>query len=319
MSVIYSGTFFWAYILVITMNRATLISELKSYLIITAGLLISAIGWTGFIIPSNIVGGGILGLSSLIYFLTGLPVGPTNLVLNAILIIIAIKVLGKGFGFKTIYSLIVLSIFLTVFQYIITEPIVKEKFMAAIIGGGLIGLSIGIMFVQGGSTGGTEIIAMLINHKRSVSPGKVMISCDLVVISSSFIIFHSIETMVYGFVVIGLMSYVSDWVLTGARQSVQISVFSDRPKEVADHIAQEINRGISFVKGHGYYSKKDRDFIMMVVRKSESHIIFQAIKEVDPGAFVTVANVMAVYGKGFDSYKPPISGNKKKKPTSVNP
>nr|WP_321409016.1 YitT family protein [uncultured Carboxylicivirga sp.] len=300
------------------MNRATLISELKSYLIITAGLLVSAIGWTGFIIPSNIVGGGIMGLSSLIYFLTDLPVGPTNLILNSVLIIIAMRVLGKGFGFKTIYSLIMLSVFLTIFQYIITEPIVKEKFMAAIIGGGLIGFSIGILFIQGGSTGGTEIIALLINRKRNVSPGRVMISCDLIVISSSYIIFQSLETMVYGFVVIGLMSYVADWVLTGARQSVQITIISSKPDEVAHGIATQINRGLSFVKGHGYYSKRDRDFIVMVVRKSESHLIFQTIKEVDPEAFVTVANVMAVYGKGFDSYKPPISGGKRKKPTTTD-
>jgi len=295
------------------MNKAALLSELKSYLIITAGLMISSIGWTGFIIPSDIVGGGIMGLSSLIYFLTDLPVGPTNLVLNSILILIAMKVLGKGFGIKTIYSLIMLSVFLTVFQYLIPEPIVKEKFMAAIIGGGLIGFSIGILFVQGGSTGGTEIIAMLINRKRNVSPGRVMIACDLVVISSSYIIFQSLETMVYGFVVIGLMSYVADWVLTGARQSVQITIISSKPDEVATQIASLINRGLSFVKGHGFYSKRDRDFIVMVVRKSESHMIFQTIKEIDPEAFVTVANVMAVYGKGFDSYKPPISRNKKKK------
>lgn len=292
--------------------KATIISELRSYLIITAGLLISALGWTGFIIPSNIVGGGIMGLSSVIYFITGLPVGPTNLVLNALLIILSMKVLGKGFGFKTIYSLIMLSIFLTVFQYVFTEPIVSEKFMAAIIGGGLIGMSIGIMFVQGGSTGGTEIIAMLINKKRNVSPGRAMIVCDILIISSSYIIFHSLETMVYGFVVVGLMSYVSDWVLTGSRQSVQIFIISRKPDEVAEKISSQIKRGLSFLNGHGYKNRKQRDFIVMVVRKSESHFVFQIIKEVDPNAFVTVANVMAVYGNGFDQYKPPISGNKKK-------
>lgn len=300
------------------MNKTTILSELKSYLIITLGLLISAIGWTGFIIPSNIVGGGIMGLSSLIYFLTDLPVGPTNLVLNAVLIALSMKVLGKGFGFKTIYSLILLSVFLTVFQYIITEPIVSEKFMAAIIGGGLVGVSIGILFVQGGSTGGTEIIAMLINRKRNVSPGKVMIACDIVVISSSFIIFKSLETMVYGFVVIGLMSYVADWVLTGARQSVQIFIISKKPDEVAEKISSQINRGLSFLNGHGFQNKSQRDFIVMVVRKSESHMVFQIIKEVDPDAFVTVANVMAVYGNGFDQYKPPLRSNKKKKNTLPN-
>ncbi|MCU4174923.1 YitT family protein [Carboxylicivirga sp. N1Y90] len=287
--------------------------ELKSYIIITLGLLISSIGWTGFIIPSDIVGGGVMGLSSLIYFITDLPVGPTNLVINAILIAISMKVLGKGFGFKTIFSLIVLSLFLTVFQYIITEPIVKEKFMAAIIGGGLVGISIGILFVQGGSTGGTEIVAMLINRKRNVSPGKVMLVCDILIITSSFIVFKSLETMVYGFVVIGLMSYVADMVLTGAQQSVQIFIISKKPNEVAEKISSQINRGLSFLNGRGYHNKDQREFIVMVVRKSESHLIFQIIKDTDPEAFVTVANVMAVYGEGFDQYKPPISASKKKK------
>lgn len=291
--------------------------ELKSYTIITLGLLISSIGWTGFIIPSDIVGGGVMGLSSLIFFITGLPVGPTNLIINAVLIAISIKVLGKSFGFKTIYSLVVLSLFLTIFQYIITEPIVSEKFMAAIIGGGLVGISIGILFVQGGSTGGTEIVAMLINRKHNVSPGKVMLICDILIITSSYVVFKSLETMVYGFVVIGLMSYVADMVLTGAQQSVQIFIISKKPDEVAEKISSQIKRGLSFLNGRGYHNRNQREFIVMVVRKSESHLIFQIIKEVDPEAFVTVANVMAVYGEGFDQYKPPISASKKRKPHSL--
>ncbi len=299
------------------MDKTTFVSELKSYLIITAGLIISSIGWTGFIIPSDIVGGGVMGLSSLIYFVTDLPVGPTNLVINAVLILLSMKVLGKGFGIKTIYSLVMLSVFLTIFQYLIKDPIVADKFMAAIIGGGLVGTSIGILFVQGGSTGGTEIIAMLVNRKRNISPGKVMIFCDVIIISSSFVIFKSLETMVYGFVVIGLMSYVADMLLTGAQQSVQIFIISNKPNEVAERISSQINRGLSFLNGHGYLNKDQREFIVMVVRKSESHLVFQIIKDVDPDAFVTVANVMAVYGQGFDQYKPPLSASKRKKTKSV--
>lgn len=294
------------------MTKAAFQKELKSYISITFGLMISTLGWTGFIIPSDIVGGGIMGLSSLIYFLTDLPVGPTNLVINAFLILISMRMLGKGFGFKTIYSLVVLSSFLTVGQWLFDAPIVQEKFMAAIIGGGLVGVSIGILFVQGGSTGGTEIIAMLVNRKRAVSPGKVMIVCDIIVIGSSYVVFNSLETMVYGFVVIGLMSYVADMVLTGARQSVQIFIISNKPEELAEKISSQINRGLSFLNGHGYQNRAQRDFIVMVVRKSESHHVFQIIKEVDPQAFVTVGNVMAVYGNGFDEYKPPISSKKRK-------
>jgi len=301
------------------MTKADLLKEGKSYAIITLGLMVSAVGWTGFIIPSNIVGGGVLGLSSLLYFLFELPVGPTNLVLNGILILLSMRILGKGFGFKTIYSLVTLSIFLTVFPYIITEPIVTDKFMAAIIGGGLVGASIGILFVQGGSTGGTEIVAMIINKNHNISPGRIMMFLDVIIICSSFFVFNSLETMVYGFVVIGLMSYIADMLLTGSRQSVQILIISEKPKEIAHKLSSQINRGLSFLKGRGYYYPGDREFIITIVKKSESHMVFQIIKETDPNAFISVANVMAVYGHGFDQYKPPLSSKKTSRIKSSSP
>ncbi|WP_430810277.1 MULTISPECIES: YitT family protein [unclassified Carboxylicivirga] len=292
------------------MTRIEIFKELKSYAIITLGLMVSAVGWTGFIIPCDIVGGGVMGLSSLLYFIFDLPVGPTNLAINGVLILLSMKVLGKGFGFKTIYSLVTLSLFITVFPYFITEPIVSDRFMAAIIGGGLVGASIGILFVQGGSTGGTEIVAMIINKNHNISPGRIMMFLDVFIISSSLIVFKSLETMVFGFVVIGLMSYIADMLLTGSRQSVQILIISQKPKEIAHKLSSQINRGLSFLKGRGYYYAGDREFIITIVKKSESHMVFQIIKEVDPDAFISVANVMAVYGQGFDEYKPPRSSKK---------
>jgi len=299
------------------MTKAEIFKELKSYAIITLGLMISAVGWTGFIIPSNIVGGGVMGLSSLLYFVFELPVGPTNLVINGLLILMSMKVLGKGFGFKTIYSLVTLSVFITVFPYFIQDPIVADKFMAAIIGGGMVGASIGILFVQGGSTGGTEIVAMIINKNHNISPGRIMMFLDVIIISSSIFVFKSLETMVYGFVVVGLMSYIADMLLTGSRQSVQILIISQKPKEIADKLSSQINRGLSFLKGRGYYYAGDREFIITIVKKSESHMVFQIIKETDPDAFISVANVMAVYGHGFDQYKPPLSAKKSSKPKDI--
>ncbi len=296
------------------MTKAVILKEARSYAIITLGLMVSAVGWTGFIIPSDIVGGGLVGLSSLLYFLFDVPVGPTNLVLNGILILMSIKILGKGFGIKTIYSLVTLSVFITIFPYFITEPIVTDRFMAAIIGGGLVGASIGILFVQGGSTGGTEIIAMIINKNHNISPGRIMVFCDIFIISSSFIVFESLETMVFGFVVVGLMSYIADMLLTGSRQSVQVLIISQKPKEIADKLSSQINRGLSFLKGRGYYYAGDKEFIITIVKKSESHMVFQIIKETDPDAFISVANVMAVYGSGFDQYKPPLNSRRPAKP-----
>jgi uncharacterized membrane-anchored protein YitT (DUF2179 family) len=183
--------------------------------------------------------------------------------------------------------------------------------MAAIIGGGLVGTSIGILFVQGGSTGGTEIVAMIINKHRNISPGRIMVFLDIIIISSSIFVFKSLETMVYGFVVVGLMSYMADMLLTGSRQSVQIMIISQRSKEIADELSRTVGRGLSFIKGRGYYYEGDREYIITIVKKSESHSVFQIIKELDPDAFISMANVMAVYGQGFDEYKPPISSRKK--------
>ena len=164
--------------------------------------------------------------------------------------------------------------------------------------------------MNGASTGGTEIIAMLVNKYRNISPGRVMMMCDLLIIGSSYIIFKSLETVVYGYVVMAVMSYVADMLLTGSRQSVQIFIVSSKPQEIADKLTGTLQRGMSFLNGRGYYSQKEREFIVIIVRKSESHIVLQTIKSIDPDAFVSIGNVMAVYGRGFDTYKPPLRTSK---------
>jgi len=292
------------------MKKSHILNEVRSYATITFSLIIGSLGWGAFIIPSDIVGGGIVGIASIIYYIFGISVGPVNLAINAILVLVAIKILGKSFGVKTIYSIVIFSGLISFFQVYFPEPIVKEKFMAAIIGGGLSGASIGILFMNGASTGGTEIIAMLVNKYRNISPGRIMMMCDLIIIGSSYIIFHSLETVVYGYVVMAVMSYVADMILTGSRQSVQIFIVSSKPQEVADELSRTLKRGLSFLNGRGYYSQHEREFIVIIVRKSESHIVLQTIKRVDPDAFVSVGNVMAVYGQGFDTYKPPLRTGK---------
>ncbi len=282
------------------------IQTFESYLIITFALVISAIGWVGFLIKSKIVAGGLMGLSTLIFMYTGLPVGPVNFVMNAILILFAMKILGRGFGFKTIYSLALLSLLVYVFQVYIDAPIVPDKFMAAIIGGSLIGFSIGMLLTQGGSTGGTEIVAMVVNKYRNVSPGRVMMVCDIIIIGSSYLYFRDIEALVYGYVVMGLMSGLADMVLTGSKQSVQIFIVSKKTQELADAISTEVRRGMSILNGRGFYTNENREFIVMIVRKTEMHEVLHIIKQTDEEAFISVANVMGVYGKGFDQYRPPI-------------
>lgn len=277
--------------------------EIRSYSIITIGLLINALAWTAFLIPSKIVGGGVAGISAMIYFSTGLPLGVSLLAINAVLLIFAMRILGTSFGVKTIFSIVVLSFLLTFLQYYITKPLVDDRFMNAIIGGILSGLSLGLIFTQGGSTGGTDIIALIVNKYRNISQGKMILLCDVFIIASSYLLFKSIETIVYGYVTMTVTSYVVDLYLTGSKRSLQVFIFSKENQAIADRIGQDIGRGVTFLKATGWYSGEDAKVIMVIIRKYESAMVFRTIKEVDPDAFISVATVMGVYGKGFDRIK----------------
>jgi uncharacterized membrane-anchored protein YitT (DUF2179 family) len=294
----------------LTINKKTLFSELKSYAAITVGLVVFSLGLTAFLIPSDIVTGGIAGLGSLIYFATGIPVGVVVLVANIGLVLLAIQQLGMGFGIKTIYSILVMSLILTVMQQYITEPVVDDKFMAAIIGAMLTGASIGFIINYGGSTGGTDIVAMIINKYRNISPGKIYLYSDILVITSSYFLFESIELIVYGYVTVGVFSWVVDLVLTGNKASMQMFIFSKKSDELAELISNQVRRGVTIIDGKGWYSKNTVPILLVVVRKTESHMIFRMIKEADPQAFVSVSSVMGVFGEGFDEIK--VKKSKKK-------
>lgn len=281
-------------------RKRSIVSELKSYTIITFGLFVMTLGWTAFLIPNEILGGGVSGIATLIFWSTGLPVGVSVLSINAVLIVFALRILGSGFGVKTIYSIIVLSGFFSLLQYYIREPFVTDKFLASMVGAILSGASMGLIFTQGGSTGGTDIIAMIVNKYKNISPGKIILILDIFIISSSFVIFRSIETLVYGFVVMVVVSYTIDLVITGNKQSVQLFIFSKHSEEIADRIGKEMGRGVTFIKGIGWYTKTENDILMIIVRKMESPQVFRIVKEEDPDAFVSLSTVMGVYGQGFD-------------------
>jgi uncharacterized membrane-anchored protein YitT (DUF2179 family) len=283
--------------------KPAIMKNIKEYSIITIGLFINALGWTAFLIPAEITGGGITGVATLIFYASKFPIGISYLAINALLILSSFKMLGKGFGIKTIYAITVLSIFLSVLQGIIKEPIVNENFMSAVIGAILAGAGVGIVFSQGGSTGGTDIIAMMINKYRDISPGKVILYADVIIISSSFLIFHSLEKMVYGYVTMAITAYTIDLILTGTKRTVQLFIFSKDYEKIAERVATDIKRGITVIDGKGWYTKADAKILLILVRKQESYDILRLIKEIDPKAFVSVNNVMGVYGKGFDPIK----------------
>ena len=277
--------------------------QLKSYFIIAFGLFVGSVGWTGFLIPSEIVGGGVTGIATIIYFVTGFKVGYSVFLINGLLLLLAVRVLGFGFGLKTIFATVVLSFFLWFLQSIITEPLVSDRFMCAIIGGIMAGASAGIILSQGGSTGGTDIIAMMINKYRNYSPGQLLLTLDLVIISSSYFLSNSIEQVVYGFVAMGVSAYCVDMVIEGSKQSVQIFIFTKKYDEMRKEIIIDLNQGLTELQAKGGYSQDDVKVFMLLAKKKDSQAILKMVKIVDPDAFISMGSVMGVYGQGFDKIK----------------
>jgi uncharacterized membrane-anchored protein YitT (DUF2179 family) len=276
---------------------------LKTYFIITFGLFINAIGLTAFLLPAKIIGGGASGIGTLLYFLTGFPVGMTFFLVNIVLLLLSVKILGTNFGIKTIYAVAVLSLFYSLMQMMVKGPIVKDAFMASIIGGMLFGVGIGIVFTQGGSTGGTDIIAMIITKYRNISPGRIILMVDVLIISSSYLIFGSLEKIVYGYVTMAVSSYAVDMILEGSKQSIQVIIFSNNNESIADRIGNELHRGITFLKGKGWFTNEDKEVLMVIARKNELSMILRMIKEEDEDAFISMASVMGVFGKGFEKIR----------------
>ncbi|NOU61658.1 YitT family protein [Marinifilum caeruleilacunae] len=281
------------------------ISEIKSYAIITLGLFIYSFGWTAFLIPSEIVAGGVGGIGTIIYYATGkaIPVGYSFFAINSVLILIALRILGSRFGIKTIFAIVVGSVLLALQQRWITEPLVDDKFMASIIGGILAGVGVGITITQGGSTGGTDIVAMMINKYKNVGPGRIILYIDIFIIASSYFIFKDISTIVYGYVEMAIAAYTIDMMISGSKQSAQLFIISQQHEDVAEKLSEVTGRGLTMVHTTGWYTREETKMLMIVVRKHETQHVFKVIKEVDPKAFISMGSVMGVYGLGFEEIR----------------
>ena len=281
-----------------------------NYLLISFGILMYTFAWSTFLIPQKIIGGGVSGISSVIYYLTDqvLPVGVLNLIINAALVLIALRILGARFGVNTIFGILISSFFFILFQQVIhIEQIIDvsnfDPFMCAVIGGGLSGAGIGLAFSMGGNSGGTDIIAMIAMKYMNVSPGRVIMLLDIFIIASSISISGNVENLVYGYIQMGVMSYALDLVLEGSKQSYQIMVFSQYTKEIADRIGEQVGRGVTLLNAYGWYSKKDQNVLLVIARKTDRQEIMHIINEMDTKAFISVAKVQGVYGQNFDRLK----------------
>ena len=236
-------------------RKQKLLREVKDYLIIALGMIMYGIGWTVFLLPSDIPSTAVPGIASIVFWATGFPVQYTYLIINLALLLLALKILGLKFCLKTIFAVFVLTVILEIIGNVITGPIIHDQpFMSCVLGAFFCGGGIGIAFSANGSTGGTDIIAAVVHKYRDISLGRVIQICDLVIITSSFLVLHSWEKVVYGYVVLFISSFVLDQVVNSARQSVQFFIISNKYEEIGQRINQDLHRGVTFIDGVGCYT-----------------------------------------------------------------
>ena len=279
--------------------------ELRDYVMIALGMVFYAVGWTVFLLPNNITTGGVPGIASIVYFATGLPVQYTYFGINFFLLLLAIYILGWKFSIKTIYAVFMLTFLTSLIQRLTAglHLLQDQPFMACVIGASFCGGGVGLAFSNNGSTGGTDIIAALINKYRDITFGRVILMCDLVIISSSYFVLQDWEKVVYGYATLYICSFVVDQVVNSARQSVQFFIISEKFEEIGRLINEHPHRGVTVIHASGFYTGREVSMLFVLAKKRESTIIFRLIKDIDPDAFVSQSAVIGVYGKGFDHIK----------------
>ena len=301
--------------------KRNFLTVFKEYALITAGVLCYALAWIIFLIPNNLVGGGVTGVASIVQYATGgiIKVSYSYFVINVILLIIGMSSLGKGFGAKTVYGVLVASLALNFGGNLIPQEIITSlslengKLMCVIMGGMLSGFGIGLAMSQGGSTGGTDIVALVLNKRRGISPGRMILWLDIAIIASSILVpsyrpdgtlmpfVDKIMVVVYGYLLTAVVSITIDSTIAGSKQSVQLFITSKNYEAIADEIANGFHRGVTVLNGKGWFTKEDAHVLMVLTRKVDLNPLLRSIKAIDPGAFVSVSSVTGVYGKGFEA------------------
>ena len=287
---------------------------IKEYVIMTLGMFMYAFGWVACIIPAGGMGGGATGLSMLLNAVfPSLSIGTFVFIINALLLLIAGFIIGWNFGIKTIYCIIVLSIAMDAWDYILppgilveyTQNIDSHNILLVILGAIIAGSGVAVGFSQGGSTGGTDIVAMIINKYKTISYGKIVISSDFFIIGCSIFVASDIATgiatIIYGYIMIAVYGYTVDLIQSGSQQSSQIFIISPKYELIADAINNDAHRGVTVLDGTGWYTKKETKIVMVVCRKRNASYILNLVHSIDPNAFITMGSVMGVYGQGFEA------------------
>jgi uncharacterized membrane-anchored protein YitT (DUF2179 family) len=301
------------------MKLNKIMSVLWDYLLMTVGSVIFCMAWTSFVIPNGVASGGLTGLCTIIQYGTGVPIGWTYPILNVLLLVLGFLALGKGFGVKTIYVIALTSLLFDILpQFPQLEVLMEEKLLVALVGAGMESIGIGLVLQRGGSTGGTDIIAMLINKYWPVSPGKVYLYTDIFIISCLLLVPEKgLVDMIYAFVMMLGFSFGVDYVLLGNKSSIQILVFSSKYKEIADHMINNLQRGVTALQSVGWYSQKESKVLLIVARKNQMNEIVNEVKNMDKRAFISVSTTMSVYGEGFEEVKTGLKIKKNNKKEEI--
>lgn len=296
-------------------SKSSFLSILDDYVVITIGVLFYTFAWADMLIPNGIASGGLTGACTILNFATGIPVYLSYIVINGLLILLGTLILGKGFGFKTLYAIGLSTLgldFLAGMEFL--HVFFDNKLLLVIVAAIIESIGITCILARGGSTGGTDIVALIVNKFWPVSLGKVFLALDLFIIASVLLIpGKTVEDMVYGYVAMVIFSVFVDWVLLGRNSTWQIMVFSNKYKEIADTVIHDLNRGVTALDAQGWYSGESKKVLLIMVRKPELHTITKTVKEIDPSAFVTVSSASTVYGEGFDEMKTGLKLMRKKK------
>ena len=296
------------------MKSNKILNAIWDYFLMTVGSTIFCMAWTSFIIPNGLASGGLTGLCTIIQYGTGIPVGITYPILNIVLLILGFLSLGKAFGVKTIYVIALTSILFDLLpQFPQLEVLMDEKLLVALVGAGMESIGIGLVLLRGGSTGGTDILAMMINKYWPVSPGKVYLYSDIFIITMLlFVPDKGLVDMIYAFVLMLGFSFGVDYVLLGNKSSVQILVFSSKYQEIADHMINEVHRGVTALHSVGWYSQQESKVLLIVARKYQMNEVVNEIKKLDKRAFISVSTAMCVFGEGFEEVKTGLKVKKNK-------
>ena len=301
----------------------------REYIFIILGLFPFALMVNWIFVPHNVVGAGLTGVCSIIYYATqdmfpnffaeyggAIPLWLSSLSINLLLLIIAAFTVGWRFCVRTLVGSLALAFWYRIIPMRI-EPLIDDPVTACLVGGAVFGISLGLVMLNNGSSGGTDILAMIIHNYKDVSLGRVMVICDAIIIASSYFLpipeqFYvlgmdevdfKIKRILYGLCMTISYTAALDWIMSRMRQSVQFFIFSTKHAEIATAINQTVHRGVTVLDGTGWYSQTPIRVVTVLARKHESNLIFQIIKSIDPNAFVSQANVSGVFGQGFDTIK----------------